>query len=103
MSSPGSARPRPLRELVRGCRYDDRATVGAKPWDVGQQALIRGVSHVRMFVWGCPCLRTGVDLSIGLTAQTGIPLPWLRPRRCTKFVFAGPLPRHGSLEQVLRC
>src|SRR5260370_32091961 len=54
-----------------------------------------------MFVWGCPCLRTGVDLAIGLTAKSGIPLPWLRSRRCTRFIFAGPLPRQGSLEKVM--
>jgi hypothetical protein len=50
------------------CRCDDRATVGAKPRDVGQQTLIRGFTHVRLSVWGCPGLRTGVDLAIGLTA-----------------------------------
>lgn len=53
-----------------------------------------------MFVWGFPCLRTGVDLAIGLTAESGIPLPWLRSRRCTRLTFAGPLPRHGSLKKV---
>ena len=46
---------------------DDRAKVEAEPRDVGQQALIRGFTHVRLFVWGCPGLRTGVDLAIGLT------------------------------------
>jgi hypothetical protein len=59
---------------VRGCRCDDRATVGAKPRDVGQHPLIRGFTHVRLFVWGCPCLRTGVDLAIGLKGRSGIPL-----------------------------
>src|ERR1700680_739487 len=48
----------------------------------------------RMFVWGCPCLRAGVDLAIGHKAESGVPLPWLRPRRCTMFVFAGPSPQH---------
>src|SRR5712692_7581703 len=44
-------------------RCDDRATVGAKPRDVGQHPLIRGFTHVRASVWGCPGLRTGVELA----------------------------------------
>src|SRR6202163_3254860 len=39
------------------------------------------------------CLRSGVDLAIGLIAKPGVPLPWLRPRRCTICHVAGPLPR----------
>jgi hypothetical protein len=34
-------------------------------------------------------LRTGVDRLIGHTATAGIPLPWLRPRRCTISVISG--------------
>src|SRR5712692_272732 len=44
-------------------------------------------------------LRTGVDLAIGHKAKPGIPLPWLRPRRCTICHFAGPPPRHGLPEE----
>src|SRR6266511_3363848 len=40
-------------QTLERCRCDDRATVGAKPGDVGQQALIRGFTHVRVSVWGC--------------------------------------------------
>ena len=29
--------------------------------------LFAGSTHVRVSVWGCPGLRTGVDLAIGLT------------------------------------
>src|ERR1700676_4909604 len=46
-----------------------------------------------MFVRGCPCLRTGVDLATGLQAILGNSPPRLRSRRCTSSVFAGPLPR----------
>jgi hypothetical protein len=46
---------------------DDRARVEAEPRDVGQQALIRGFTHVRRFVWSCPGLRSDVDLAIGHT------------------------------------
>src|SRR5882724_2182613 len=51
-----------LRELRRSMSGDDRARVEAEPRDVGQQALIRGFTHVRRFVWGCPGLRSDVDL-----------------------------------------
>lgn len=80
----GSAPARPLHDSVEGYRCDDRTTVGAKPWDVGDPSLIRGFAHIRIFVRGFPCLRTGVDLAIGLRAPSGVPLPWLRPRRCTR-------------------
>ena len=53
---------------------DDRATVGAQPGDVGEQTLIRGFSHDRIFVRGFPCLRPGVDLTVGLIGCSGIPL-----------------------------
>src|SRR5207342_3917507 len=45
------------------------------------------------------CLRSGVDLAIGLIAKSGVPLPWLRPRRCTICHVAGPLPRHWLPEK----
>ena len=66
-------RPRSPQTPER-CRCDDRATVGAKPRDVGQQALIRGFTHVRVSVRGFPCLRTCVDLAIGFKGWSGIPL-----------------------------
>src|SRR6266536_5265305 len=56
-----------LQELRRSVSGDDRARVEAEPRDVGQQALIRGFTHVRRFVWGCPGLRSDVDLAIGHT------------------------------------
>ena len=71
----GSAPARPLHDSVEGYRCDDRTTVGAKPWDVGDPSLIRGFAHIRIFVRGFPCLRTGVDLAIGLRAPSGVPLP----------------------------
>jgi len=41
----------------------DRAEVGTERKDVGDQALIRGSTpHFRLFVWGCLCLGSGVDL-----------------------------------------
>ena len=55
------------RNCRRSVSRDDRARVEAEPRDVGQQALIRGFTHFRWFVWGCPGLRTGVDLAIGHT------------------------------------
>src|SRR4051794_29984699 len=78
-------RPRPLMSHVNPwrhdgpaspqtaekCRCDDRATVGAEPRDVGQHPLIRGFTHIRFSVWGCPGLRSGVDLMIGLTGRSG--------------------------------
>src|SRR6516162_5466385 len=54
-----------------------------------------------MSVWGFPCLKTGVDLAIGLKVMSGIPLPWFRSRRCTRFNFTGPYPRRGSLVSAL--
>lgn len=56
-----------LQELRRIVSVDDRAEVEAEPRDVGQQALIRGFTHIRRFVWGCPGLRSDVDLAIGHT------------------------------------
>ena len=46
---------------------DDRARVEAERRDVVKQALMRGFTHIRRFVWGCPGLRLGVDLAIGHT------------------------------------
>lgn len=66
---------------------DDRARVEAKPEDVGDQALIRGFKpQFRDSSGAVRCLRAGVDRLIGHKAISGIPLPWLRPRRCTIFV-----------------
>jgi hypothetical protein len=56
-----------LQEFREKGERDDRARVEAEPRDVGQQALIRGFTHIRRFVWGCPGLRSGVDLAIGHT------------------------------------
>src|SRR5713226_3334932 len=50
---------------------------------------------------GCPCLHTGVDLAIGFRAPSGVPLPWLRPRRCTRLSSPDRCPGVGSLEKVL--
>ena len=44
---------------------------------------------------------TGVDLAIGLKHMSGIPLPWFRSRRCTRFNFTGPCPGAGSLVTAL--
>src|SRR5229473_2170482 len=79
-------------------RCDDRATVGAKPRDVGQHPLIRGFTHVRASVWGCPGLRTGVDLAIGLTARSGIPLAAAPLPPLHEIIFTGPCPGAGSLK-----
>jgi hypothetical protein len=66
---------------------DDRATVEAKPEDVGDKALIRVLdAQFRGSSGAVLCLRAGVDRLIGHKATSGIPLPWLRPRRCTIFV-----------------
>ena len=54
---------------------------------LGDQALMRGfVPHVRVSSGAAPRLRTGVDASIGHLQSSGVPLPRLRPRRCTMFV-----------------
>jgi hypothetical protein len=81
------------RELSPPCDFaggygrDDRATVEAKPEDVGDQALIRVFNRSSEISSGAVLsLRAGVDLLIGHKATSGIPLPWLRPRRCTIFV-----------------
>jgi hypothetical protein len=69
------------------CDRDDRATVEAKPEDVGDQTLIRGFKpQFRDSSGAVRCLRAGVDRLIGHKATSGIPLPWFRPRRCTIFV-----------------
>jgi hypothetical protein len=74
----------PPCDFAGGCGRDDRATVGAKPEDVGDQALIRVyVRSTEISSGAVRCLRAGVDRLIGHKAISGIPLPWLRPRRCT--------------------
>lgn len=65
---------------------DDRARVEAEPRDVGQQALIRGFTHYRRFVWGCPGLRTGVDQGSATQDDREFPLPRFCSRRCTRFI-----------------
>ena len=53
----------------------DRAEERAGPEDVGDQALMRGlVTAFPLFVWGCPCLRSGVDHLIGHVDSSGVPL-----------------------------
>src|ERR1700710_199439 len=97
LSRLGATRTLP-RGTRRGLAFDDRATVGAEPRDVGQHPLIRGFTHIRMSVWGCPGLRTGVDRRESATRDDRkSPFPRLRPRRCTRFVFTGPCPGAGSL------
>ena len=65
----------------------DRAGVRAGPEDVGDQTLIRVyVRSSEVSSGAVLSLRAGVDLLIGHKATSGIPLPWLRPRRCTIFV-----------------
>src|SRR5258708_6751969 len=77
----------PPCDFAGECGRDDRATVEAKPEDVGDQALIRVFNRSSEISSGAVrCLRAGVDLLIGHKAISGIPLPWLRPRRCTIFV-----------------
>ena len=45
--------------IVQGWKQNPETSV--------KQALIRGFTHFRWFVWGSPGLRTGVDLAIGHT------------------------------------
>ena len=45
------------------------------PEDVGQQVLMRGSTpHVRLYVRGCLCLGTGIDVAIGHTTYPRAPL-----------------------------
>ena len=76
-----------LHAISAGVRdRDDRATVEAKPEDVGDQALIRGFKpQFRGSSGAVRCLRAGVDRLIGHKATSGIPLPWDRPPRWTIF------------------
>ena len=46
-----------------------------------------------MFVWGCPCLSTGVDLAIGLRGRREFPCRGSAPAVARDLSFAGPLPR----------
>jgi len=66
---------------VRGS--DDRATVEAKPEDVGDQALIRVFNRSSEIRPGCPLSTRGRRSADRPQSDIGIPLPWLRPRRCT--------------------
>jgi hypothetical protein len=83
---------------------DDRATVEAKPEDVGDKALIRVLdAQFRGSSGAVLCLRAGVDRLIGHKATSGIPLPWLRPRRYTIFVCPGLRSGLELLCQIHRC
>src|ERR1700761_6362295 len=55
-----------------------------------------------MFVWGCPCLRTGVDHVIGLQAILGNSPPRRRSRRCTNCHWPDRCPGSGSLVELTR-
>ena len=53
---------RPHADRHEGGVPMDRAEERAGPEDVGEQALIRGLDTAfPFFVWGCPCLASGVD------------------------------------------
>jgi hypothetical protein len=73
-----------LTDLRAGCRREpcclDRASVGAKPSDVGDQALMRGLDTAG------PIVRPGLSLSYGgrrhragHKAGSGVPLPCFAP------------------------
>jgi len=62
---------------------------------------MRGFTACPFFVWGFPGLRSCIDLAVGFKDGSGIPLSWLRSRRYTRFIFAGPCPGIGSLVQVV--
>jgi hypothetical protein len=93
--------PAPPR-IAERFRCDDRAAVGAKPVDVGQQPLMRG------FVT-CPSVRPGLSRSENGHRSCdrphrmieNSPYHGLRSRRCTRLhSFTGPCPGAGSLEKV---
>jgi hypothetical protein len=53
----------------------DRAEERTGPEDVGDQTLMRGwIPPCRLFVRGCPCLRSGVNHVIGHVETSGVPL-----------------------------
>ena len=62
---------------------------------------MRGFTACPFFVWGFPGLRSCIDLAVGFKGGSGIPLSWLRSRRYTRFIFAGPYPGIGSLAYVV--
>ena len=97
MSSPEGATARPLHKLRRGDRYDDRATVGAKPETSVNKLLFAG-SRMSVFPSGAfPVFERASILRSASKDGREFPLPWLRSRRCTRFVFTGPCPGAGSL------
>ena len=51
----------------------DRAEERAGPEDVGESSseFAGWIPHFRLFVRGCPCLNTGVDLAIGHIVPNG--------------------------------
>ena len=83
-------------------RADDRATVGTKPEDVGDQALMRGFEpQFRDFVRGCPCLRTGVDRYDRPQSDIGSSPAVASPPPLHDILSAGLLPGAGSLQTVV--
>src|SRR5437867_3748604 len=97
MSSPEGATARPLRKLRGGDRCDDRATVGAKP-ETSVNKLSFAGSCMSVFRPGAfPVFERASILRSASKDGREFPLPWLRSRRCTRFVFTGPCPGAGSL------
>src|SRR6185369_12920880 len=84
-------------QLGRGDRCDDRATVGAKPETSVNKLLFAG-SCMSVFPSGAfPVFERASILRSASKDGREFPLPWLRSRRCTRFVFTGPCPGAGSL------
>ena len=84
-------------QLLRGCRCDDRATVGAKP-ETSVNKLSFAGSCMSVFRPGAfPVFERASILRSASKDGREFPLPWLRSRRCTRFVFTGPCPGAGSL------
>src|SRR5882762_3272774 len=92
MSSPEGATARPLHKLRRGCRCDDRATVGAKPETSVNKLLFAG-SRMSVFPSGAfPVFERASILRSASKDGREFPLPWLRSRRCTRFVSTDHAP-----------
>jgi hypothetical protein len=63
---------------------DDRAKVGTKPLDVGDQPLMRGFDRRSESSSGAVPVFGRASMLPSATKQSReFPLPWLRPRRCT--------------------
>src|SRR5262245_7901217 len=86
-----------------------RAEERAGPEDVGQQALMRGLDTAfPFFVWGCPCLASGVDQMIGHIVSIGNSPAVVPPSLLHDFMFyaansrrrgCGPVERFSRLER----